>query len=282
MSKQELLWWVENLRLNNERSIRQKDPNLVIQTDASKSGWGVFCNEVSTGGKWSEKENLHINVLEVIAAKFAILTFTKGQSNIAIHLQIDSKTALSYLLKMEGVGYTQQKTLAHQQVHLELPSPQPNCNVCRVPSQCSKCTCRLGITKCQGQFRMETKCFSFPRDCNTHGTTNSGSVCIQILPPTSSIHCMETRPRQHSNRCIPSSSAQGVQFCFSSIQLGKSGSKEDDSRKNRPSNHSDTHMSNSALVCTTSKNVCTATIFLLPQIRNLLTNPQGKIILKYK
>ena len=26
------------------------------------------------------------------------------------------------------------------------------------------------------------------------GQTNSGSVCIQTLPPTSSIHCMETRP----------------------------------------------------------------------------------------
>ena len=89
---------MESLRLNNERSIRQKYPNLVIQMDASKSGWGVFCNEVSTGEKWSEKENLHINVLEVITAKFAILTFTKGQSNIAIHLQIENKTALSYLL----------------------------------------------------------------------------------------------------------------------------------------------------------------------------------------
>ena len=38
MSKQELLWWVENLRLNNGSSLRQNEPNLVIQTDASKSG----------------------------------------------------------------------------------------------------------------------------------------------------------------------------------------------------------------------------------------------------
>ena len=111
LSKQELLWWVENLRLNNGRSLRQKEPNLVIQTDASKSSWGGFCNGVSTEGKWSEKENnLHINVLESIAAKFAILTFTKGQSHIAIQLQIDNKTALSYLLKMRGTYY---KELLH-------------------------------------------------------------------------------------------------------------------------------------------------------------------------
>ena len=49
----------------------------------------------------------------------------------------------------ENGGYTQQRTLAHQQVHLELPSQQTNRNVCGVPSPCSKCTCRLGITKCQ-------------------------------------------------------------------------------------------------------------------------------------
>ena len=115
-------------------------------------------------------------------------------------------------ISFKNGGYTHQRTLAHQQVHLELPSQQTNCNVCRVPFQCCKCTYKLGIKKCQGQFRMKTRCFSFPRDCNTHGTTNSGSVCIQTLPPTSSIHCMEIRPRQYSNRCIPSSLGQGVQL----------------------------------------------------------------------
>ena len=63
------------------------------------------------GGKWSVKEeNLYINVLELISAKFVILTFTKGQSNIAIHLQIDNETARSNLLEMGG---TQNGELLH-------------------------------------------------------------------------------------------------------------------------------------------------------------------------
>ena len=111
LPKQELLWWVGNLRLNNGRLLRQKEPNLVIQTDASKPGWGAFWYGVSTGGDWSEKEEkLHINVLELIPAKFAILTFIKGQLNIAIHLQIYNKTALSYLL---DIGGTHNRELLH-------------------------------------------------------------------------------------------------------------------------------------------------------------------------
>ena len=80
----------------------------MIQTDALKSGWVGFCNGVLTEGKLSENEkNLQINILELIAAKFAILTFTKGQSNIPIHWQIDSETALSNLLKIQGTNSTE-------------------------------------------------------------------------------------------------------------------------------------------------------------------------------
>ena len=137
-------------------------------------------------------------------------------SNSLADIQQDS-TFISFRYR----GYTQQRTLAHQQVHLELPSQQTNCNVYKVPSPCSECKCRLGITKRQGQFRMETRCFTFPRDCNIHETTNSGSVCIQTLLPTSSIHCMETRHGQYSNKCILAPLGQGVRFRFSSIQLYK-------------------------------------------------------------
>ena len=82
-----------------------------MQTDTSKLSWGAFCNGVSTGKKWlGNEENLYINVLELMSAKFSILTFTKGQSNIVIHLQIDSKTALSHLFQM---GITHNRELSH-------------------------------------------------------------------------------------------------------------------------------------------------------------------------
>ena len=102
---------MENLRLNNGISLKQKEPNLVTQTEASKSGWETFCNLVSTRGKWSKKEeSFYTNVLESIAVKFAILIFTKEQSYIAIHLQIDSKTTFSNLLK---IGATHNRELLH-------------------------------------------------------------------------------------------------------------------------------------------------------------------------
>ena len=91
--------------LSNGRKIQQQEPQMTVQTDPSTKGWGAHCNGISTGGKWSKKEQQHhINVLELMAVKFAVLTFTKNLSNLSIHIQMDDKVALSYLLKMGGGG----------------------------------------------------------------------------------------------------------------------------------------------------------------------------------
>ena len=113
---------------------------------------------------------------------------------------------------------------------------------------------------------METRCFSFSRNCSTHGTTNSGFACIQTLPPTSTIYCMETRSGQYSNRSIPAFMGQGVLFRFSAIPFDKSCSEQDPQRKDRTSNHSDTHMVNSTLVCTILK-MSIQPSSLLPQVK---------------
>ena len=57
---------------------------------------------------------------------------------------------------------------------------------------------------------MENRCFIFLRDCNAHGATNSGSVCIQALSPTPTIHYMETRTGHYSSTCVPPSLGQGI------------------------------------------------------------------------
>ena len=54
-------------------------------------------------GIWSYQERTkHINVLELIAVKLAILTFNKGKSVTTNSLQIDNMVALFYLVKMGG------------------------------------------------------------------------------------------------------------------------------------------------------------------------------------
>ena len=105
----ELQWWIENLKYFNGKYLIQAKPQIVIQTDASLGGWGANCMGMETGRKWSvEERKLHINILELLAVKNAILAFTKEKTIDAIHIQTDNTTALSYLLKMGG---TTNKTL---------------------------------------------------------------------------------------------------------------------------------------------------------------------------
>ena len=83
----ELTWWKENLFLQNGKPLTIGMPQLIIQMDASKTSWGAVCQGNTTGGTWSYQERTkHINVVELIVVKLAILTFTKGKSVTAIHL----------------------------------------------------------------------------------------------------------------------------------------------------------------------------------------------------
>ena len=55
------------------------------------------------GGMWPAQEmKNHINVLELLAIKLAIQTFSKTLKHKAIQLQVDNIVALAYLLKMRG------------------------------------------------------------------------------------------------------------------------------------------------------------------------------------
>ena len=102
-SRTELTWWIENLRFCNGRTFSQLNPQVIIQTDASLTGWGAVCNGVQTSGQLTEEErSLHINVLELLAIKLALFSFTRGKRMKAIHFQIDNKAAFSYLWKMGG------------------------------------------------------------------------------------------------------------------------------------------------------------------------------------
>ena len=103
-ARKELQWWVENLQLTKGKTLINSQPQITISTDASLEGWGAYCQGQKTGGPWTSQEKKdHINVLELRAVKYTILTFSRLHPKAqAIHIQMDSIVALSYLVKMGG------------------------------------------------------------------------------------------------------------------------------------------------------------------------------------
>ena len=51
-SKEELHWWIKNLKIWNSPYLIQSHSQVLIQTDASRRGWGEVCQGISTGVQW--------------------------------------------------------------------------------------------------------------------------------------------------------------------------------------------------------------------------------------
>ena len=101
----DLQWWIDQLSTWNGRSIISPAPDLIITTNASLKGWRAVCQGVHTRGLWTQEESLlHINALELKAALFALRAFPNNRRKLHVHLRMDNRTAVAYLLKMGGHG----------------------------------------------------------------------------------------------------------------------------------------------------------------------------------
>ena len=82
------------------------------------------------GETWSYQERTkHINVLELIAVKLAILTFTKEKSVITIHLELDNTKALLYLVKMGGNSQSRAATSSQGNMGLSVSQSNSSYNI---------------------------------------------------------------------------------------------------------------------------------------------------------
>ena len=67
-AKAELQWWVDHID-NSFNLIQHEPPSLVINTDASKIGWGGVLDNITCRGSWTPQESdEHRNCLELRAA----------------------------------------------------------------------------------------------------------------------------------------------------------------------------------------------------------------------
>ena len=99
----ELRWWLAHLDAWNGRALLHPSPDLIIETNTSRMGWGAVCQGVRTGGLWSQMEQkLHINCLGLLAGSFAIQSFTKNRLCAHVCLRMDNTSAVAYLNHLGG------------------------------------------------------------------------------------------------------------------------------------------------------------------------------------
>ena len=76
-------------------------PDFVLFTGASLTGWGCSCETGRTCGHWDYTEaQSNINVLELKAALLALKSFAREKANIPVRLMMDNTTAVACVSKM--------------------------------------------------------------------------------------------------------------------------------------------------------------------------------------
>lgn len=99
-SQNEIKWWLENVREKNGSDIRPPKIEYYLETDSSKSGWGAAFQGENANGRWTESEaKLHINILEIKAVYFALLSLCRSLRNTHLCVKCDNSTAVAYVNK---------------------------------------------------------------------------------------------------------------------------------------------------------------------------------------
>lgn len=100
--QEDFRWWLKHIR-GSSNSKRDFNFAIEIFSDSSLTGWGAHSGGSSKHGFWnSEERKLHINILEVKAALFALRCFASKLKDSDILLRTDNQTAISYLNRMGG------------------------------------------------------------------------------------------------------------------------------------------------------------------------------------
>ncbi|CAG2223797.1 unnamed protein product [Mytilus edulis] len=80
----DLNWWVNNIN-SSFKPMTLTDPQFILNTDSSNTGWGAVVQDTlfKTKGFWSnEEQKNHINFLELKAAYLALIWFCSSRNNV--------------------------------------------------------------------------------------------------------------------------------------------------------------------------------------------------------
>lgn len=103
--KPDIKWWLDHID-KGVNPLKFNQYKKEIFSDASLSGWGVYSDDFESHGFWKDNEkNLHINILEMKAAFFALQICAKDLFRCEVLLRIDNVTAISCINRMGSIQF---------------------------------------------------------------------------------------------------------------------------------------------------------------------------------
>ena len=101
-ARRDIQWWISNIPTSS-CPISHGNPNFIMKTDASGTGWGGVKGQTKTGGHWNlEEQNYHINCLELLAVLFSLKALCSNEKSVHIQVKSDNTTTVSYINSMGG------------------------------------------------------------------------------------------------------------------------------------------------------------------------------------
>ena len=117
-----------------------------------------------------EEQKFHVNVLELKAAKLAIMSFTLNERDaISVHIRLDNMTALSYVMKMRGTK-NQELTEISKEIWQYILKRKITITVEYLP----------------GSMNVEAE-----RESRQTKDSVDGSVCLEDITPITPLHILE-------------------------------------------------------------------------------------------
>ena len=212
-SLEDLVWWCGHLKRWNGRPVHPATPRMIVETDASNTGWGAYYPALNqrTGGSWNQEElKLHINSKELLAAWIALQT-QYPQGCTCSHQ--DGQHFSNSLYKSHG-RYTLLRAVPDGDKDVELVLRSRTDSLGRTSTRMPECYSRLRVQEQEGPLRVGVKSNSIPEDYGSQGRMPGRSICLPTVSQTSNILQLEARPRCISSRCPCSRLEQYKRLCL--------------------------------------------------------------------
>ena len=197
-ARQELVWWTQEMQDHNGAPLTMGTPDMVIESDASRLGWGATLKGqgLRTGGQWSTNAHQLPGITGGITGNSDFCQREEEHQDISEDRQCIDQSIHKSLWGDSLMAY---ESLSH--TDMEVVHRAPDILDGRASPRGAESGSGRGVKNHQGPLRLDAPPTFVLTDRGKDGSPRSGHVCISSHAPTPTLLQLEAGPSSGSNRC---------------------------------------------------------------------------------